>query len=252
MRYLPNAITLLNILFGSVAAVFAVLNKLEWAALFFALGVLCDFLDGLLARKMGVQSELGIQLDSLADMITSGLLPGLVMCQLLGMSVSGGWNTESFFAEALQRENWWGAWFPFFGLLITLASGVRLARFNVDEDQVSSFTGLPTPANALLILSLPLILYYNGSEFTNSLILNPWFLTGLTLLSAYLLNAPLKLFALKFDSYSFRENGVKYIFLLLSLVLLVTLQFLAVPLIVLGYIATSFFGEKQRGIPAGD
>ena len=252
MRYLPNAITLLNILFGSVAAVFAVLNKLEWAALFFALGVLCDFLDGLLARKMGVQSELGIQLDSLADMITSGLLPGLVMCQLLGMSVSGGWNTESFFAEALQRENWWGAWFPFFGLLITLASGVRLARFNVDEDQVSSFTGLPTPANALLILSLPLILYYNGREFTNSLILNPWFLTGLSLLSAYLLNAPLKLFALKFDSYSFRENGVKYIFLLLSLVLLVTLQFLAVPLIVLGYIATSFFGEKQRGIPAGD
>ncbi len=252
MRFLPNAITLLNILFGSVAVVFAVLNKLEWAALFFALGVLCDFLDGLVARKMGVQSELGIQLDSLADMITSGLLPGLVMCQLLGMSVSGGWNTESFFAEALQRENWWGAWFPFFGLLITLASGLRLARFNVDEDQVSSFTGLPTPANALLILSLPLILYYNGSEFTNNLILNPWFLTGLTLLSAYLLNAPLKLFALKFDSYSFRENGLKYIFLLLSLVLLITLQFLAVPLIILGYIATSFFGEKQHGIPAGD
>lgn len=252
MRYLPNAITLLNILFGSVAVVFAVLNKLEWAALFFALGVLCDFLDGLVARKMGVQSELGIQLDSLADMITSGLLPGLVMCQLLGMSVSGGWNTESFFAEALQRENWWGAWFPFFGLLITLASGLRLARFNVDEDQVSSFTGLPTPANALLILSLPLILYYNGSEFTNNLILNPWFLSGLTLLSAYLLNAPLKLFALKFDSYSFRENGLKYIFLLLSLVLLITLQFLAVPLIILGYIGTSFFGQKQDGIPAGD
>lgn len=250
MKYLPNAITLLNVLFGSVAAVFAVLNKLEWAALFFALGVLCDFLDGLAARMLGVQSELGIQLDSLADMITSGLVPGLVMCQLLAMSVNAGWNTESFFAEAMDRESWWGAWFPFAGLLITLASAVRLARFNVDENQVSSFTGLPTPANALLILSLPLILYYNGSEFTNSVILNPWVLLGLTLLSSYLLNSPLRLFALKFDNYSFRDNGLKYIFLVISLVLLLTLQFLAVPVIVLFYVLTSFFGGKSEAGPA--
>ena len=253
MKYLPNVITLLNILFGSVAAVFAVLNKLEWTAFFFALGVICDFLDGLVARKMGVQSELGIQLDSLADMITSGLVPGLVMCQLLGMSVSAGWNTESFFAEALERDSWWWTWFPFAGLLITLASGLRLARFNIDENQVSSFTGLPTPANALMILSLPLILFYNGSEFTNNLILNPWFLGMLTLLSSYLLNSPLELFALKFDNYSFRDNGLKYIFLGVSLVLLITLQFLAVPLIVLGYVGTGFFGKKESGLPdSGD
>lgn len=252
MKFLPNLVTLLNVLFGSVASVFAVLNKLEWAALFFALGVLCDFLDGLLARKLGVQSELGIQLDSLADMITSGLVPGLVMCQLLGMSVSGGWNTESFFVEALERDTWWWSWFPFAGLLITLSSGLRLARFNVDENQVSSFTGLPTPANALLILSLPLILFYNGSEFTNSIILNPWFLGGLTLLSSYLLNSPIRLFALKFDSYSFRENGLKYIFLLVSLVLLLTLQFLAVPLIILGYILTSLFDKEEADFPIGD
>ena len=246
MKYLPNVITLLNLFFGSVAAVFAVLNRLEWAALFFALGVLCDFLDGLVARKMGVQSELGIQLDSLADMITSGLVPGLVMCQLLGMSVHAGWNSENFFIEALERESWWGAWFPFAGLLITLASGLRLARFNIDENQVSAFTGLPTPANALLILSLPLILFYNGSEFTNSLILNPWMLLGLTLLSSYLLNSPLQLFALKFDNYSFRDNGLKYIFLGVSLIMLLTLQFLAVPLIVLFYVATSFFRKTPE------
>lgn len=253
MKFLPNLVTLLNVLFGSVASVFAVLNKLEWAALFFALGVLCDFMDGLLARKLGVQSELGIQLDSLADMITSGLVPGLVMCQLLGMSVSGGWNTESFFVEALERDTWWWSWFPFAGLLITLASALRLARFNVDENQVSSFTGLPTPANALLILSLPLILFYNGSEFTNTVILNPWFLGALTLLSSYLLNSPIRLFALKFDNFSFRENGLKYIFLIVSLVLLLTLQFLAVPLIVLGYILTSLFDrDKEAGLSAED
>ncbi|MEJ2163097.1 MAG: phosphatidylserine synthase, partial [Robiginitalea sp.] len=202
--------------------------------------------DGLVARKLGVQSELGIQLDSLADMITSGLVPGLVMCQLLAMSVNAGWNADSFFIEALDRETWWGAWFPFTGLLITLSSGVRLARFNIDENQVSSFTGLPTPANALMILSLPLILFYNGSEFTNSLILNPWVLLGITLLSSYLLNSSIELFALKFDNYSFRDNGQKYIFLALSLVLLITLQFLAIPLIIQYYVLTSFFRKRKE------
>jgi CDP-diacylglycerol--serine O-phosphatidyltransferase len=251
MKHLPNAITLLNILFGSIAAVFAVLHRMEWVALFFALGVACDFADGLLARKLGVQSELGIQLDSLADMITSGLVPGLVMCQLLGMSQSGGWNSGNFFAEALSREGWAAAWFPFLGLLITLASGLRLARFNIDENQVSSFTGLPTPANALLVLSLPLILMYNGSDFTNALILNPWVLVGLTLLSAYLLNAPIELFALKFDNYSFKDNGLKYIFLVVSLVLVLTLQFLAVPLIILFYVGTSLFAKKADRPAAG-
>lgn len=252
MKHLPNLITLLNVLFGSVAAVFAVLNRLEWAAVFFALGVLCDFADGLLARRLGVQSDLGIQLDSLADMITSGLVPGLVMCQLLAMSVHAGWNADSFFSAALESEGWWGAWFPFFGLAITMAAALRLARFNVDENQVDSFVGLPTPANALLILSLPLILMYNGSAFTNSLILSPWFLIGLTILSAYLLNAPIKLFALKFDNYSFRDNGLKYIFLALSLVMVLTLQYLAIPLIVLGYVLTSFFTPKATGPGKGD
>jgi CDP-diacylglycerol--serine O-phosphatidyltransferase len=174
-------------------------------------------------------------------MITSGLVPGLVMCQLLAMSVNAGWNADSFFAEALDQEGWWGAWFPFAGLLITLSAALRLARFNIDENQVNSFIGLPTPANALLILSLPLILMYNGSEFTNSLILNPWFLSGLTLLSAYLLNSPVVLFALKFDNYSFRDNSLKYIFLILSLVMVLTLQFLAIPLIVIFYVLTSLF-----------
>lgn len=245
MKQLPNFITLLNLLFGSVAAVFAVLDRLEWAAFFFFLGVLCDFLDGLVARKMGVQSELGIQLDSLADMVTSGLVPGLVMCQLLGMSLNGGWSDSSFFSEALSSGDWPHAWLPFAGLGITLASAWRLARFNIDEDQVSTFTGLPTPANALLILSLPLILLYNGSEWVNALILNPWFLSVVTILSMYLLNSPIRMFALKFKNWSFRDNGYKYIFLLLALVSLITIQFLAVPLIILMYVLFSLFTKTD-------
>ena len=245
MRNLPNIITLLNLLAGSIAAVFAVLDRLEWAAAFFMLGVICDFLDGLVARKLGVSSELGIQLDSLADLVTSGLVPGLVMCQLLGMSVSGGWSSNSFFTEALSTGDCPHAWLPFTGLAITLASAWRLARFNIDEDQVSSFTGLPTPANALLILSLPLILLYNGSDAVSAVLMNPWVLIAVTILSVYLLNAPIRLFALTFDTWSFRDNGYKYIFLILSGVALLTLQFLAVPLIILMYVLFSLFAQPK-------
>jgi CDP-diacylglycerol--serine O-phosphatidyltransferase len=244
MKHIPNLITLLNVLFGSIAAVFAVLNQLEWTAFFFLLGVTCDFLDGLTARALGVQSPLGIQLDSLADMITSGLVPGLVMCQMMGMAVTGGWNSGSFFTDVLVAGEWLHTLFPFLGLLITLGSAWRLARFNIDENQVSSFIGLPTPANALLIISLPLILIHNGSEFTNSLLLNPWFLVFLTVLSTYLLNSPIALFALKFKGTGFRENAVKYIFLLISAVMVLTLQYLSIPLIILFYVLLSLPGKQ--------
>ena len=247
MKYLPNLITLCNVFFGSIAAVFAVLNQLEWTAFFFMLGVICDFLDGLAARALHVQSELGVQLDSLADMITSGLVPGLVMCQLLGMSLTGGWNSGSFFEDALSSQSWFFTWLPFTGLIITLGSAFRLARFNIDENQVSSFIGLPTPANALFIISIPLILMYNGSDFTNATLLNPWVLFGITIGSAYLLNAPIELFALKFKGWGFKENAVKYIFLILSGIMVLTLQYLAIPLVILLYVLLSIPQNlKQR------
>ncbi|MCB0374273.1 MAG: CDP-alcohol phosphatidyltransferase family protein, partial [Muricauda sp.] len=174
--------------------VFAVLNQLEWAALFVFIGIFFDFFDGLAARALNVQSEVGVQLDSLADVITSGLVPGIVMFQLLNMSQTGGWNTP-FNHEVTDTMAWYGGKFTvvsLLGFVITLASAYRLAKFNVDENQVSSFVGLPTPANALMILSLPLILMYHNNDALNSIILNPWFLAGLTLLSAYLLNSPIK------------------------------------------------------------
>ncbi|RUA16628.1 MAG: phosphatidylserine synthase, partial [Flavobacteriia bacterium] len=122
----------------------------------------------------------------------------------------------------------------------------RLAKFNVDENQVSSFVGLPTPANALLILSLPLILLYHNNELLNGIILNPWFLIGLTILSAYLLNSPIALFALKFKNWSFKDNGVRYLFLIGSLIMLLTLKFLAIPLIILFYILASLLMPSEK------
>ncbi|QCX00719.1 phosphatidylserine synthase [Aggregatimonas sangjinii] len=240
-KHIPNGITLLNVFSGCVAAVFAVLNQMELAALFVFLGIVFDFFDGMAARLLDVKSELGLQLDSLADMITSGLVPGIVMFQLLGMSMSGGWNLD-FQNEMTDAIMWTGmklAPLPFVGFLITMASAYRLAKFNIDENQTTSFIGLPTPANALLILSLPLILQYQHSELLNEIILNQWFLIGLTLLSAFLLNAKIALFALKFKNWSMQDNALRYGFIVLSIIFLVTLKFLAVPLIILCYILSS-------------
>ncbi|NNK19279.1 MAG: phosphatidylserine synthase [Maribacter sp.] len=244
-QYIPNLITLLNLFCGSVAVVFAVLNQLELAAFFVFLGIVFDFIDGLAARLLNVRSELGLQLDSLADMVTSGLVPGIVMFQLLGMSMSGGWNVD-LSSQAANDTFWVGlkvAPLPFFGFLITMASAYRLANYNLDENQVSSFIGLPTPANALMILSLPLILLYHGNDFLSEIILNQWFLIGVTLLSAYLLNSRIALFALKFNTWNFKDNSQRYIFIIVSLVLLMTMKFLAVPAIIAFYILSSLVGN---------
>ena len=241
--YIPNFLTLLNLFSGCVATVFAVLNQLEMAAIFVFIGIFFDFFDGLAARALNVQSEIGVQLDSLADMVTSGVVPGIVMFQLLDMSQASGWSEGQ-----LAGMPWLGADvapIAFFGFIITLASAYRLAKFNVDENQVSSFVGLPTPANTLLILSLPLILLYHHNDVLNNIILNQWFLLGLTLVSAYLLNSRIELFALKFGNWSFKDNAVRYLFLVASLVLLITLRFLAIPVIVLLYMLLSLINNNK-------
>ncbi|MEB8344591.1 CDP-alcohol phosphatidyltransferase family protein [Flavobacteriaceae bacterium KMM 6898] len=246
-RHIPNIITLLNVFCGCIAVVFAVGNDLEMAALFVFIGIFFDFFDGLAARVLKVQSELGLQLDSLADMITSGLVPGIVMFQLLKMSSAGGWNLE-FGSEAsttVAHASGELSILPFFGFLITLASAYRLAKFNIDENQVSSFVGLPTPANALLIFSLPLILLYHNNEFLNGIILNQWFLVGMTILSAYLLNSRIELFALKFKNWSFKDNALRYIFIFICLVSIGTMKFLAIPFIIAFYVASSLVNGLQ-------
>ncbi len=247
-RHIPNLITLLNVFCGCVATVFAVLNQLELAALFVFLGIIFDFFDGFAARILDVKSEIGLQLDSLADMITSGLVPGIVMFQLLVMSMSGGWNID--FSPEFSGTMVWSAFkvslLPFTGFLITMASAYRLAKFNIDENQASSFIGLPTPANALLILSLPLILLHHSIDGLNDIILNQWFLIGMTILSAFLLNSKIELFALKFENWSFKDNALRYIFIIVSLVLLVTMQYLAVPVIIAFYILSSLISKASN------
>lgn len=244
-KHIPNVITLLNLLCGLIATIFAVKNQLEAAAIFVFAGIVFDFFDGFVARILNVQSELGVQLDSLADMVTSGVVPGIVMYQLFKMlssnSVSMGYGeNHTSMIESMGSEL---HLLPLFGLLITLASAYRLAKFNIDENQVSSFIGLPTPANTLFILSLPLILSYQGNDIINGIILNKWFLIIVTLVSVYMLNSKIELFALKFKNWNLKGNGIRYTFLLLSIVCLVVLKFAAIPLIIVIYVALSILSN---------
>ena len=232
-KYVPNLITLSNLFCGTVAIVFAVRGTIDWAALFVAIGIFLDFFDGFFARLLHVKSEMGLQLDSLADMVTSGVVPGIVMFQLL--------NNSTY---VLQTEETFAMLLPYVGFLITLASAYRLANFNIDTRQTSGFIGLPTPANTMFILSLPLILQYQPTELFDSLLHNMWVLLGITLLSAYLLNAEIALFALKFSDYSFKNNALKYVFLALCVILLLSLKIIAIPLIILLYIILSLLPKR--------
>jgi CDP-diacylglycerol---serine O-phosphatidyltransferase len=242
-RHIPNLITSLNLLSGSIAIIFAVKGNLVLAAIFVAAGIFFDFFDGLAARLLDVKSEVGLQLDSLADVVTSGVVPGIVMYQLFAKALPAGegigsdWNSTVFDFHLKP--------FALIGLLIIVASAYRLAKFNVDDRQTDSFIGLPTPANALLILSLPLILTYQPGPVISGLLLNEWFLVGLTLVSCYLLNAELPLFALKFSDWSFKENKLRYFFILSCVILIIFLKFISIPVIILLYVLLSMISNKK-------
>ncbi len=223
------------------------------AALFVGLGIFFDFFDGLAARALNVKSELGLQLDSLADMVTSGVVPGIVMFQLLIKALPGDSAAPKDWSVGEDLLVWDFHYAALFGLLITLGSGYRLAKFNIDERQSDSFIGLPTPANALLILSLPLILIFQPQPDVIAVILNEWFLIGLTIFSCIMLNAEVPLFALKFSTWSFKENKLRYLFLLFCLIVLYFFQFIAIPVIIISYIllsiiTTSGNSEKEMEI----
>ncbi|MFV5686379.1 CDP-alcohol phosphatidyltransferase family protein [Flavobacterium sp. GB2R13] len=230
-KHIPNLITLLNLFCGCIALVFAFHRNFEMAFYFVCLGIFLDFFDGFFARLFKVSSPLGLQLDSLADMVTSGVVPGLVMYQMLI-------NTSTTMSESYMQI------FPYLGFIITLGSCYRLANFNIDTRQTDSFIGLPTPANALFVLSLPLVLKYSDSLFLLEILTNQWVLLVVTLLSAYMLNAEIPLFSLKIKKFSFKDNALQIIFLLLSLLLLVFFQYLGIPLLIIFYILLSVVNNK--------
>lgn len=237
-KYIPNLFTLLNLFSGLIALVYAFNSDFKMAFVWVCAGIFFDFWDGFLARILKAQSPVGLQLDSLADMVTSGVVPGVVVYKLL--SVSYGISRNMDLGNDLLLK-----YIPYIGFVITLASCYRLAKFNVDTRQMESFIGLPTPANALFILSIPLVLeQYYPSGFIFEILANPYVLIGVSFLSVYLLNAEIPLFSLKVKSFQFGKIKLQVFFLLLCIVLIVFLKYLGVTLSILSYIILSVINNS--------
>lgn len=216
----------------------AVEGRFEEAAIFVALGIFFDFFDGLVARLLKVSSAIGVQLDSLADMVTSGLVPGIVLFKLLDQSLGRG-NSEYYLSIETH-------YLAYIGFMVSVASAYRLAKFNIDERQTSAFIGLPTPANTLLILSFPLIQIYQPEHFLAPAAQSPVFLIAISVISAYLLNSNFHLFALKFKNLQLKENAFRYLLIIGSILLLVFFKFAGIPFIILFYLILSVVKEAQE------
>lgn len=233
-KHIPNIITLLNLFCGCIAVTFVVQQQFEMAFYFVCLGIFLDFFDGFFARLFQVASPLGLQLDSLADMVTSGVVPGLTMFYMMleafGLQISDPFTGQYALA--------------FLGFLVALGSCYRLANFNIDTRQTDSFIGLPTPANALFILSLPLVIRHFDSFMMFELLSNYGVLLVISIGSAYILNAEIPLFSLKVKKLTVKDNKLTFFFLAVSLLLLVTLQFLGIPLVILFYVFLSIINNK--------
>ena len=221
---------------------------MQIAALFVLLGIFFDFFDGFAARVLKVNSELGKQLDSLADMVTSGVAPGLVMYQLILKAIN-----ENSFASTFVEKGDMSTWnlldiqlLPFIGFLLPVAAAYRLARFNLDDRQSTSFIGLPTPAMSIFVISLPLILIYSDSSFFADLINNSYLLIITTLLLSIVMNVELSLFSLKFKKFSLKNNWIEILFILLILAGLILFKLIAIPLIIVLYLVLSIVKNQLK------
>jgi CDP-diacylglycerol--serine O-phosphatidyltransferase len=246
MKLIPNLFTLLNLLFGCVAIVFILQNgiittvdssgtqlidipeKIWLGSLFIALAAVVDFFDGFVARLFKSTSNMGRQLDSLADLVSFGVAPAMIIYQFLrlsfaqeegGMDVSLVWLLISF--------------------LLPCAAAYRLARFNLDNSDSFLFRGLPVPSVGLLIASLPILYWFSNRAWVVNLVLNKWFLYGLILLLSYLMISSRPMMSLKFKDFSFKSNWMKYLLVVITILSAITLKWLAVPVVFICYVLLS-------------
>lgn len=251
MKQIPNLFTLLNLFFGSIAIIFVLQTgeslvqlqdgdaiitfpeKIWWGSICIGIATVVDFLDGFVARIFKATSELGKQLDSLADVVSFGVAPGLILYQLLRISFAKEEN-------GLDISMFW--LLP--ALIVPCAAAYRLAKFNIDTRQTFYFIGVPTPAVGLLIASFPLIIFYNDYN-VNQYILNKWVLYGFILLVSFLMVSEIPMMSLKFKNFSLKTNFSKIILLVISLISIIIFHWLAVPVIFILYILFSFLSKPD-------
>ncbi|MBK8443753.1 MAG: CDP-diacylglycerol--serine O-phosphatidyltransferase [Sphingobacteriales bacterium] len=226
-QHIPNLLTLLNLMMGCLALYHIFKGDVQLSVIFIAIAAAADFADGFVARMLGVQSDLGKQLDSLADVVTFGVVPGAIIVWLLQ-------NSPQLPAASLL---------PFAGFVISLFSALRLAKFNIDTRQTNSFLGVPTPANTLFFVGL-LGLSWSNSALADYL-LNPVVLLLLTALFSYLLVSEIPIPALKFKNFSFKDNRFAYGILLSSVLYLAIFGWFGLSLSIATYIITALFIPKK-------
>ena len=279
-----NIITGFNLLFGVISIIMTFSGRLELAVLAIFAGAICDFADGFVARLTKKQSELGKQLDSLADLVTFGVAPGLIVFVLL--IISGAWDIISinnggfndlwiegtfghninywisvFFNDLVGNMNpnypnhfqGWYLFLPFVGLLIPFFSLFRLAKFNLDERQATGFIGLPTPANSLFFASFALVLWdgfgeNNWKTVMSMTMIKDQVLMSFVVLFSILTVSELPLFSLKFVNFSWKDNVIRYLFLVLEAILIITLWVWALPIIIVLYILMSLVSNRLKKI----
>lgn len=253
MKQIPNVFTLLNLVFGCMAIVVILQNgiviqyspegsqlvdipeRIAWASVYIGLAAVVDFFDGFVARLFKASSAMGKQLDSLADVVSFGVAPSMIIYQFLRLSLAreeDGLNTPVIWLV------------PAF--ILAAASAWRLAKFNLDESQAYGFKGVPTPAMGLLVASFPLIYWNNPAEWLNDLLLNKWFLYGLVVVLSGLMISNLPLMALKFKDLSLKNNFPKIILVVFAVIAAWLFHWLAVPLVFVGYIVLSLAFKQQR------
>ena len=246
MKLIPNLFTLLNLVFGCLAIIcilqngivlhyddegtqlIAVSENLRLASVFIGIAAVIDFLDWLVARLFNATSELGKQLDSLADVVSFGVAPALILYQFLRMS----WVAEE---DGINVSMWW--LLP--ALLVAMAAAYRLAKFNVDEGQKFGFRGMPTPAVGLLIASFPMIYWNDSFMGIQALLLNKWVLYALIIFVSWLMISNLPMLAMKFKNFSLQNNIPRYLLIITGVVSVLLLGWVAVPVIFLAYIILS-------------
>lgn len=231
-KAIPNAITLSNLFAGCISIM--LLSQSYQLPIFYWMGfaLLADLLDGAIARKLNATSAMGKELDSLADMVSFGFFPGLIYFHLLSKSLESYTTNIQILAYA--------------GFIITLASAIRLAKFNTEAQQKDTFKGIPTPANTIWALGLLYIIEERATS-EPSIWEHPVFLFSSLLISCYLLNAKLSFFSLKFSGFRWEGNEIRWIFVLVSILMLTFVQLKAVYWLMWLYLLISilFYGKKQ-------
>jgi len=232
-KHIPNFITLLNLSMG-IGSIYCSFQGspeyLSYAGYMIFIAAIFDFFDGFAARLLNAKSDIGLQLDSLADMVSFGVAPGFVLFQMLVLShgkpmdIVDGFNLFSLWAILIP----WGA-------------ALRLAKFNIDETQQMGFKGMPTPALAFFVASLPIIrqFLYHDRGMLYMIFTNSYFLAATAIAGFFLMTSKFPMFALKFSNYKWRGNEFRYSFIILSFITLLLLQIVAIPFIIALYLFMS-------------